>query len=99
MKRYSLFIEGLGGRHLDKRLTYGTLEELTTYLNNYFKRDLDPDDEDSELRSALDLLEYETDPNAYAGILKYSLDCFIVVGTFVLYDAEGTEFDPMGLNY
>ena len=57
MKEYSLFIEGLGGKHLEKRLAYGTLEELTAYLMEYFKRDLDPN------------------------------------------DAEGTEIDPIGLNY
>ena len=99
MKEYILFIEGLGDPYFDKRLTYGTLEELTTYLRNYFKRDIDPNDDDDELRSILDLLEYESDPNVYAGILKYSLDWFIVIGTFTLYDAEGTKIDPIGLDY
>lgn len=100
MKKYSLFLEGLGGKHLDRRLAYGTLEELTTYLNNYFKRDLDQDDYNAdELRSILELLEYEPDPNIYAGILEYSLAWFIVVGTFSLYDTDGTKIDPVGLNY
>ena len=99
MKQYSLFIEGLGDPYFDKRLTYGTLDELTTYLTEYFKQDLDPNDEEDELVSSLDLLEYESDPNVYAGILKYSLDWFIVIGTFTLYDDEGTKIEPIGLNY
>ena len=99
MKQYSLFIEGLGDPYFDKRLAYGTLEELTKYLRKYFIRNLDLNDGDDDLRSILDLLEYETDPNTYAGILKYSLDWFIVMGTFTLYDAEGTKTEPFGLNY
>ena len=98
MKEYSLFLEGLGNPYFDKRLAYGTLEELTTYLNKYFERNLS-DNYDDELRSILDLLEYESDSNVYAGILKYSLDWYIVVGTFTLYDTEGTKIDPIGLNY
>lgn len=100
MKKYSLFIEGLGGKHLDRRLTYGTLEGITEYLKQYFKRDLDQSDDNAdELRGILDLLEDEPDPNIYAGILKYSLDWFIVVGTFTLYDTEGTKIEPKRLFY
>ena len=99
MKEYSLFIEGLGDPYFNKRLAYGSLNELTTYLRKYFKRDIDPNDEECELASSLDLLECESDPSIYAGILKYSLDWFIVVGTFTLYDDEGTKIDPIGLDY
>ena len=100
MKQYSLFLEGLGDPYFNKRLGYGTLEELNNVIYQYFKDDLITSlSSNDDIRSTLELLENEADPNIYAGILKYGLDWFITVGTFVLYDDEGTKIDPVGLDY